>query len=127
MHKFVGQHVVWVWVAMLGVLFSALAPGLSHAMPASGRLTEDVQVCTMAGMKTIAVDRQQAPAPGPAHPFEHCPYCALHGAAALPPPSTGLAFALPPSGDVHPPLFYRAARPLFAWRAANPRAPPLHD
>ena len=127
MHKLVRQQVVAVWVAMLGVLFSVLAPALSHAMPVSARLTEDVQVCTMVGMQTITVDVKQSDAPATTHLFEHCPYCAFHGGAALPPPSTEFVFARLPSSSFYPPLFYQAARPLFAWSTANPRAPPSHD
>ena len=127
MHKLVRQHMMWVWAAMLGVLFGAMAPTLSHAMPASGRLTEAVQVCTMEGMQTIVVDKQQPAGAGAPHLFEHCPYCTLHGDAALPPPSAGLTLALLPLGDFRPPLFYQAARPLFTWNAAHPRAPPFQD
>ncbi|VXC14874.1 conserved exported hypothetical protein [Massilia sp. 9I] len=118
---------LWVWVAMLGVLFSALAPALSHAMPSSAPLLDTVQVCTMEGMQTIVVDKEQPFGAGSSHPFEHCPYCALHGGASLPPPSAGLTLTLLPLGEVRPPLFYQVARPLFTWSTANPRAPPSQD
>jgi len=128
MHKLVRQHLMWVWVAMLGLVFGALAPAVSHAMAASNPAGARVEVCTMEGMKTIVVDREQ-PAGGATadHLFEHCPYCTLHGGAALPPPSLSPAFILSPAGDTHPPLFFQAARPLFQWSAANPRAPPAQD
>jgi hypothetical protein len=32
MHRLVKQQVIYVWIAMPGVLFSALAPTISHAM-----------------------------------------------------------------------------------------------
>lgn len=105
---------------MLGVLFSALAPAVSHAM--TNPVSAQVQVCTMEGMKTIVVEGEQ-PATAD-HFFKHCPYCALQGGADLPPPSSSPGFALLPKGDSHPPLFYQAAHSLFQWSAANPRAPP---
>jgi hypothetical protein len=127
MHKLVKQKVAWIWIAALAILFSALAPTISHAMAAAAPLDEAVQVCTMEGMKTIVV------ANGPAgkfdphrfeHFLEHCPYCAVHAGPALLPEPAQPAFAAPLAGAFHPPLFYQSAAPLFAWTAASPRGPP---
>lgn len=127
MHKLVKQKVAWIWIAALAILFSALAPTISHAMAAAAPLDEEVQVCTMEGMKTIVI------ANGPAgkfdphrfeHFLEHCPYCAVHAGPALLPAPAQPAFAAPLAGAFHPPLFYRSVAPLFAWTAASPRGPP---
>jgi len=124
MHNLVRQHVMYVWIAMLGVLFSALAPALSHAM-AAPRADEQVQVCTMAGMKTVVL----AKAPSgksvlPDHFANHCAYCATHGGMNALLPMAPCVFALPAASPSYPPLLRQAAKPLFAWTAAKPRGPP---
>lgn len=128
MHKLVKQQVTWIWIVLLGVLFSALAPTISHAMAAAAvQATEEVQVCTMEGMITIVVDKAQSgkpAAPTPDHVFKHCPYCVVHGGSVSLPPAPAFVFPVSPPATVYPPLFYRSAAPLFAWTAANPRGPP---
>lgn len=129
MHKLVRQKVAWIWIAALAILFSTIAPTISHAMAATsaGAADEEVQVCSMEGMKTVAI------APGPAgksdphrfdHFLEHCPYCALHTGPALLPPLVQPAFAAPLARAFYPPLFYQSVAPLFAWTPARPRGPP---
>jgi hypothetical protein len=132
MHSLVKRYMVWTWIALLGVLFSALAPTISHAMAAAmssaaARADDEMQVCTMDGMKTVVVDG--AAGKFDPHKFEHflehCPYCVLHGGQAFLPPYAAPAFAVPDASSSYPPLFYRSATPLFSWRAANPRGPPV--
>jgi len=130
MHTFVKRQVAWIWIALLGVLFSALAPTISHAMAASQtalQASQTVQVCTAEGVVSLAVDRAQPgkPAvPAPDHIFKHCPCCAAHGGAPALPSAPRFLFPLIRQATAYPALFYRSAAPLFAWRAANPRAPP---
>ncbi|WP_036166850.1 DUF2946 domain-containing protein [Massilia sp. 9096] len=127
MHKLVKQKVAWIWIAALAILFSALAPTISHAMAAAAPADEEVQVCTMEGMKTIVI------ANGPARKFdphrfehflEHCPYCAVHAGPALLPSPLQSVFAAPLARPAHPPLFYQSIAPLFAWTPSSPRGPP---
>lgn len=128
MPKLLKQRVVIVWIAMLSVLFGAVAPTVARAMAASVPATEEMQVCTTDGMVTIVVDKAQSgesSTPAPDHMFKHCPYCAAHGGAIDLPPALQLAFAVILQSNTHPPLFYQSATPLFAWTAANPRAPPF--
>jgi hypothetical protein len=125
MHKFVKQHVMYVWIAMLGVMFSALAPSISYALAASAQPDEEVQVCTMAGMKTIAVTADPSGRPAsPDHFAKHCPYCAVHCGMGPLLPTAQFVFALPAVSSSFPPLFYQSAKPPFAWMAAKPRGPP---
>lgn len=132
MHALVKRHLVWTWIALLGVLFSALAPTISHAMAAAmssadARADDAMQVCTMEGMKTVAVDDKAAGQFDPhkfEHFLEHCPYCAPHGGQAFFPPFAPIVFAVLDASSSHPPLFYRSATPLFSWRASRPRGPP---
>lgn len=126
MHKFVTQRLVVAWIALLGVLFAALSPTISHAMgAATPAAAMEVEVCTAQGMVVVALDEApDRPAPAPDHMAKHCPYCAVHGGAPALLPAHAFAFPVLARDTSHPPLFYRSATPLFAWSAANPRAPP---
>ncbi|QDF97015.1 hypothetical protein CJ010_10990 [Azoarcus sp. DD4] len=56
----------------------------------------------------------------------HCPFCGTHaGSFGLPP--TERPAAAQPAGThaFRPHLYDHAPRPLFAWAAAHPRAPPV--
>jgi hypothetical protein len=121
MRKLVKQQVLCLWLAMLAVLFGALAPTLSQAMAAPAQAGSEMQICTMAGMKTIVVDTAPADT---AHFVKHCADCVLHTSAAFPPAANGFVFALPAPPSAWPPLYYQASAPLFPWTAASPRAPP---
>jgi hypothetical protein len=115
------------WIALTAMLALALMPTLSHALSfARGVPSALSEVCTPQGAKLLAPsDPASEPAPALSN-LDHCPFCALQGAPALPPapvPSIG------PLGLSHavPPLFLAAPRPLFAWASAQPRAPPTHS
>ena len=54
-----------------------------------------------------------------------CLMCLLQAQGLAPFPQTSLAIKLPSLSDEPPSLFLWAPRPLFAWTAAQPRAPPL--
>lgn len=128
MHRLAKQHVVFVWIAMLGVLFSALAPALVHAVPVVQQpFGEEMQICTMAGMKTIVIGEadpgKSMPGSGD-HPLKHCPCCPAHGGAPAMPPPVVFLFPASVSRAPYPPLFYQSATSLFPWTAAKPRAPP---
>lgn len=120
MRQLVRQQVLCLWLALLGMLFGALAPTLALAMPTPASDADVMQVCTMAGMKTVVADDSGAKAPA----VKHCPYCVLHVHVALPPCASGFVVALPALSSAWPTLFYQAATPLFPWTAASPRAPP---
>lgn len=109
---------------MIGVLFSALAPTISHAMAASSDSVDTVQICTMNGMKLVSVtDSPAGKTILDDHVFKHCPYCVMHsGGAALPTKPVIFAFVAPAAS--YPPLFYQSAVPLLSWTAAAPRGPP---
>lgn len=118
---------MYIWIAMLSVLFSALAPTMSHAMVASQALSEEVQVCTVGGMKTVVIGKAGPGKGAPRsidHLFEHCPYCVTHGGAMALLCSSRVVFPAPAPWAPFPPLFYQSATSLFPWTAANPRAPP---
>lgn len=126
--------VLAAWAALLAILMAVLAPTLSHAFdkpPGARYIT--VEVCSATG---IAMTHQMAvgdaggthkpedaPATHHAGSFEHCPFCQT-GSSPLVLPSASFRLPLPADGERHPPLFYSASAPLFAWTAAQPRGPP---
>ncbi|MET0351555.1 MAG: DUF2946 domain-containing protein [Rhizobacter sp.] len=113
------------WIACLAILVGALAPALSHALQSPDGSTW-VEVCSALGARLVQVDAaDDTSSPAPAGPLlEHCPYCSLHASdlalppAALPIPVFLTARAGPPE------RFFSSPRTLFAWAAAQPRAPP---
>ncbi|MES2263688.1 MAG: DUF2946 domain-containing protein [Pseudomonadota bacterium] len=111
----------------MAILFSALAPSISHALSAVRADVNQVEICTVDGTRTISVgaaDGKQVPKDSVQHHFEHCPYCMTHAASFALLPSTAMTFAVLGGHDLFPSLFYNAPTPLFSWSAANPRAPP---
>jgi len=135
MYRFGKRQAVFIWAAMLAVLFGALAPAIahttshttSHTMAASGQPAPQVQICTMKGMRTVLVDGA-APAdsgsPDAAHSFEHCPYCVSQGGVALLPQGGVLLFSLQSSPASYPLLVHQATTASNPWTHASPRAPP---
>lgn len=106
----------------------ALAPSLSHAMAlAQGGQTSWTEICTPTGMSVVAVASPTDDKPGAptgSLSVEHCPYCAHGNALTTLLPAPIAVFAVPLAAAAPPPLFLHAPRTLFAWAAAQPRAPP---
>jgi hypothetical protein len=113
------------WIAILAVFTGSLAPSISQAIS----VVQDgkgfvVEVCTTTGSKmtvTLSVEQGQDQETKKAN--EHCPFCIVHGAYALPVNGT-LSFAKPESHQLYPQLFYQSPKPLFAWVSLPSRAPP---
>jgi hypothetical protein len=105
-----------IWIAMLAVLFAALAPTVSHALAAS-------TPAALAEMCTVDSGAKKAPT-NTMHGMEHCAYCVMHGGAPGLPPSALGGFAVIGGHDFYPPLFYTAPQPLHSWSASHPRGPP---
>ena len=112
----VKRRTLTLWIAMLAVLFSALAPTVSHALAAS-------TTAALSDMCSVGEPTKKAPT-SVMHGMEHCAYCALHGGMPALPPSASAGFAVIGGHDFYPPLFYRAPQALHTWRAAKPRGPP---
>ena len=115
------------WLASFAILLNALMPTIAHAVAANqGESVIWGAICSASGTKFVPnplgqpADQQPDTKP----PMAHCPYCLAHaGTDVLPtqPVQLPLAVALT---HVMPRLFYFAPYPLFAWAAAQPRAPP---
>ncbi len=145
-HRFL--RTLTAWLAALAVLCAGLLPLVSHAVvPHLQAQAGMVEVCTVTGMAWVnvgagvGVDGQagaQAPAaslaakPGgsPTAPLSpdmamgHCDWCATHAPALGMPPPVATAQLPPAVLAAQPPAFWQAPRLLFAWAAAQPRAPP---
>lgn len=113
------------WIALLAVLLGALAPALSHALSRADGEKRLIQVCTVAGMKMVAVDDSRDKGDAHVFPAERCAFCATHCDVPALPAMPSAPFALKARSDHLPPLYLHSPRPLFAWAAAQPRAPPL--
>lgn len=118
--------VLAAWAALLAILMAVLAPTLSHAYAKpDGTRYITVEVCSATGIATthqMAVD-DTGDVPAADHGFEHCPFCQT-GASPVVLPSASFQLPVLAGADRHPPLFYSASTPLFAWTAAQPRGPP---
>lgn len=110
------RQVLHIWIAMLAVLFAALAPTVSHALAST-------TAAALAEMCTVDSGTKKAPT-NVMHGMEHCAYCAMQASTPALPPQPLHGFAIIGGHDVYPPLFYTAPQPLHPWRAASPRGPP---
>jgi hypothetical protein len=115
-------------VATIAMLFAALAPSITHALAsAHGQHFRWTEVCTTDGARLVPVptDADGVPVAPNANAIDHCPFCSPGGTPpALPAPEAAAPRAVA-GPDFVPPLQSHAPRPLFAWPAAQPRAPPL--
>ena len=129
MYTFVKRRLLLTWMAVLAVMFSALAPSASHALAANSALDGLAVICTVDGATAVKSGRSsddKSATKSPDQHFEHCPYCTSHGGSPALPPQLPVSFAVATGHDAYPPLFYQAPRSLHSWAAANPRAPPVH-
>ncbi len=114
-------------LALFAMLLAALAPTLTHALAAANdQHVRWTAVCTADGARLVPVptDADGVPVAPKSHQADHCPYCAPHAPDAAPPPAPASVAAAVFASDPVPVLFLLAPRPLFAWAAAQPRAPP---
>ncbi|THF60841.1 DUF2946 domain-containing protein [Pseudothauera rhizosphaerae] len=119
------------WIAAFAVMLAALAPTLTHALSwVSGAQVKWTEVCTVAGVKLVAVSDDGGDPAGSSDgglnglQVDHCPYCHPHAGSFALPPADVPALRVPAGGEPLPPLFLNASRPLFAWASIQPRAPP---
>lgn len=121
------RPILHVWIALLAILFSALAPTISHALATGRGDAAWSAMCGVSGIKPIpvvAVDADQKPVKDLQQHMQHCPYCATHGEGCALPAAAPSAFAVLGGHDLFPSLYYQAPAPLFSWAAAQPRGPP---
>ncbi len=123
----VNRRTLAVWIAALGILFSALAPSISHAWSSSRGDAGWAEICSATGVKQVAFSAGAPQKPATdllLHHMEHCPYCATHGGTFALLPPLAVSFAILGGHDFFPSLYYHAPATLFAWSAAQARGPP---
>jgi hypothetical protein len=118
------------WIACFAILLASLAPAVSHALAAAGKggFSLWAEICSAEGPRLQNVESHAAHDTAPTEHgmhFEHCPFCLTHAGSVALPSSAEPILLLPAGSPVQPLLFFHAPRPLFAWVAAQPRAPPL--
>lgn len=114
------------WIATLAILWAALAPSLSWAFvpDVTGAW---VEVCSVTGAKLVQVDTDaQHPDSSKVMGMKGCSYCASHAPDLGLPPAPDAGLRAPLLAPLLPPLFFSAARTLFAWATVQARAPPLN-
>ena len=128
MNRLARRHTLHLWIALLAILFSALAPTISHALASAGAATPAMQLCTVNGYQMVKLadaDADDRQAPADAKSMQHCAFCTLHGGADALPISTAAALALTTGRGIYPPRYYSAPRAQHIWSAAHQRAPPF--
>lgn len=119
-----------VWLAVLVVLLGTLAPTFTHAlMPATGQVSQGVEICTSQGSRWITADTaagadDSTPSPASVAPLAHCPFCLQttdRGTAPHDPlPTSFLVQCGPWAPPVRQAFFYATTHAF----APPPRGPP---
>ncbi len=111
----------------MAIFAIALVPTVSRWLAAAQGGSAWAEVCTPQGPKQLAAvgdTEPPQPAQAAAVHLDHCALCGLAGQAMVPPPLVAAPTLIEPLAD-RPALFLHAPRPLFAWAAAQARAPPF--
>ena len=113
------------WIAFVAIFAIALVPTVSRWLAAAQGGSAWAEICTPQGPKALAVGEAEQPQPAQSVTLhlDHCALCGLAGHAMAPPPMVAAATQVKPLTE-QPALFLHAPRPLFAWAAAQARAPP---
>ena len=98
----------------------ALAPTVSHALNADKASSPWSEVCSA----TPGADRLGDTGTGAARHLEHCALCCLSAAPMGMPPAPLAVLPAPEGAAFVAALFLEGSHTLFAWHAAQARAPP---
>lgn len=112
------------WIALVAMLGLALAPTLSRAFADSTGFDPWAELCSSVGKKAIGSGGGEAGKGDAVAMPDHCPLCSHLAEAPLLPAPDATAMPSPDGADFVPALFAHSPRPLFAWAAAQARAPP---
>jgi hypothetical protein len=120
------RHRLWThWVTLFALVLATLAPGVSRGLAhlRGDALADWGQICS--AMKAEGTTGGE-PAPGqPAGAMpDHCPMCLLRADLAAPPAMPVPVVLRADLGHAQPALFLQASHTLYAWSAAQARAPP---
>jgi hypothetical protein len=126
MHRLAKRWFACAWIAVLAVLFNALAPVVSHTLSHNDDVAR-ADICSVMGVAMTAMPAM----PGHAASdklikgMTDCGYCATHAGSFGLPPVAGLDLVLFDTHDSLPFLFFHAPHPLPVWTAPQSRAPPF--
>jgi len=112
------------WIAILAVLLTVIAPGLSHAMSKGG--SSLIDVCTADGL--MRVPASETPSDGGVAPDigASCAYCLTHAFGfALPPVDVPSWLDLPQAAALRERAPTSHHVRFSPWSASRSRAPPL--
>jgi hypothetical protein len=89
MNKMPKRSMLHLWIAIVAILFSALAPAISQALTQKERYPGLGEICTVRSVSST--DQTPAKSDPLTHHMKNCPYCATHGGsfALLPPAPVG--------------------------------------
>ena len=116
---------LWVWLALVAVLATALMPSLARAWvgaQAGPGPSGWVEVCTAQGTRWVPVGQDAEPGSALAVP-DVCDFCPLQAQLLPAPPARASGLLMAPMPEV-PALFGLAPYRLAVWCSANPRGPP---
>jgi hypothetical protein len=120
------RHRLWThWVTLFALVLATLAPSVSRGLAQShGDASADWgQICSAMNAVDMNGGKPASGHPAGAMP-DHCPMCLLRADLAAP-PVTPVTLALRADlGHAQPVLFLQAPHTLYAWSAAQARAPP---
>ncbi|MEZ5645735.1 MAG: DUF2946 family protein [Burkholderiaceae bacterium] len=112
------------WLAIWVLLVGALLPALSQAAVGGAGKADWVEVCSASSMVWVKADGTQTPGGhDTADVSQHCPWCSLHGAGALPSSDAAGVLFVPLSGE-RPQSHSPSSRPTQV-SVPHSRAPPL--
>ena len=112
------------------MLMSALAPAVSHALPAWGSKAGWVDICSATGDKAQpAIANGPAdtgvPVPAMAGLGMDCAYCLLQAHQVALPATAAPALTPPSAGPLAAPRIGARPQRKVDWASAQPRAPPV--
>ncbi|MBQ5949257.1 DUF2946 domain-containing protein [Massilia sp. ST3] len=128
MHSLRKYRLPYGWAALAAFLFGLFMPVAAHAVGADQPRTVVLEICSAMGTKSMlmVVDGGLEDAGKAVQDMTHCDLCCpQHHLPFAPPPQPGSLPALDAARDTHPPLFYHAPAPQFAWSPLQSRGPPL--
>ena len=121
-------HRLAAWLALLAMLWGALAPTLAQAAVASSDRPGWVQVCSTSGVVWVrvdsAVDASTTESAPMAAAASACAWCLLQGSADVPPTHATTALVTQAPGTLSGGMFASIV-PSAVWSTAQSRAPPL--
>ena len=121
-------HRLAAWLALLAMLWGALAPTLAQAAVASSDRPGWVEVCSTSGVVWVrvdsAVDASTTESAPMAAAASACAWCLLQGSADVPPTHATTALVTHAPGTL-PGGMFASIVPSAVWSTAQSRAPPL--